>query len=112
MTTITITRDNNRRIGRFTVEGHAEYGEAGKDIVCASVSAITGTAIVGLEQFLGIKPTVNVDSKRGYLDCGITGRLTDRQVEDANVILETMILGLKDISKKYKKYLRVLDKEV
>lgn len=31
------------------VVGHAEYDEYGKDIVCAGVSAIVQTAILGLE---------------------------------------------------------------
>lgn len=31
------------------VVGHAEYDEYGKDIVCAGVSAIVQTALLGLE---------------------------------------------------------------
>lgn len=34
----------------LTIKGHANYAEHGQDIVCAGVSAIIQTAILGLEE--------------------------------------------------------------
>ena len=39
------TKDNKKYI---SIEGHAEYDEYGKDIVCASVSTIFQLAVMGL----------------------------------------------------------------
>lgn len=55
MTKITLTD------GHLTVEGHANYGEAGKDIVCAAVSTLTFT-------LLGSVETTESTFADGYVD--------------------------------------------
>jgi uncharacterized protein YsxB (DUF464 family) len=101
-------------IHQFIMEGHADYGSKGNDVVCASVSAITGAAIVGIERLLDLQPTIEVDEKRGYLNCVMPQHLSREWREKANVILETMVLGIKDIAtqSEYAKYIEVIDKEV
>lgn len=34
------------RKGKLTAQGHAGYGERGKDVVCAGISALTQTAAI------------------------------------------------------------------
>lgn len=46
MIKIYIKDDGNNRT--ITLNGHAEYDEKGKDIVCASVSTIFQLAVMGL----------------------------------------------------------------
>ena len=41
MITITMHRDKRDRYTGFTIKGHADYDEAGSDIVCAAVSALS-----------------------------------------------------------------------
>ena len=41
MITITMHRDKKHRYTGFTISGHADYDEAGSDIVCAAVSALS-----------------------------------------------------------------------
>jgi len=48
MIDITMYNDNNNF--ELSVEGHAEYAEIGKDIVCAGISAITSGVIKALER--------------------------------------------------------------
>lgn len=48
------------------VKGHAGYAPHGQDIVCAGVSAILQTAVLGLEALANSHPDhvrVNIDSK-------------------------------------------------
>ncbi|MGE5654134.1 MAG: ribosomal-processing cysteine protease Prp, partial [Bacillota bacterium] len=49
----------------FEVRGHAEYADAGEDIVCAGVSAVLQTAALALEQLFSIKPHLVV--KPGHM---------------------------------------------
>ena len=52
MTKITIYRNENREVERFSCSGHAGYAASGGDIVCASISVLvinTINAIEGLE---------------------------------------------------------------
>lgn len=112
MIRIIIRRDPKGYITEFIAEGHAGYKEKGEDIVCAGVSAITGTAIIGLERVIGIKPILETDTKKGYLRCKLPEDVPAEHLNAISIILETMVLSLKDISNQYKKFVKVLDKEV
>ncbi|HHX23220.1 MAG: ribosomal-processing cysteine protease Prp [Tepidanaerobacteraceae bacterium] len=81
------------------ISGHAQYAEYGKDIVCAGVSALTETAVLGLKNVVGIDPLVY--RKEGCLILKLPDNMTLEELEKAAIILETIFLGLKDISKDY-----------
>ena len=51
MITITMHRDKEYRYTGFTISGHADYAEEGSDIVCAAVSALSQTALLGLMEY-------------------------------------------------------------
>lgn len=110
MIVVSIKRKGNGRINAFMIDGHAGYDDIGKDIVCAGVSAVSGTAIIGLERLLGIRPDIRAE--KGKLKCSLPDSIPEHQMDSVNVILETMVLGLKDISDKYIDFVKVLDKEV
>lgn len=57
----------NGFLGGFTIEGHARYAERGKDIVCASVSVLARSAVIGLDRYT--KPSIEM--RDGYLDLTI-----------------------------------------
>ncbi|MDI6824591.1 MAG: ribosomal-processing cysteine protease Prp [Bacillota bacterium] len=87
----------HRRAGRvtgFRVRGHAGLAPRGHDIVCAAVSALTQAAVAGLEEHLGLRPTVRIEA--GRLDC----QLAPGEEEDprAQAILATMVLGLQGVA--------------
>ncbi|MGE5329375.1 MAG: ribosomal-processing cysteine protease Prp [Deltaproteobacteria bacterium] len=112
MIVVSIKRSKDGTIKDFAIDGHAGFDKAGKDIVCAGVSAVSGTAIIGLERLLDINPVITIDSEKGYLKCSIPDDISAEKSEYAQVILETMVLGIRDISEKYKKFIRLSDKEV
>jgi hypothetical protein len=101
----------NEFIYRFKVEGHSGYAESGKDIVCAGISAIVQTAVMGLNQFCG-EDFVDMDIKDGNMDCILQyDKLGSAELEKSNIIIKTMLLGLKSIEENYKKYLKVVENE-
>lgn len=110
MITVSIQRDQEGRITTFTVSGHADYGEHGQDIVCAGVSAIVQTAILGLQEYLRIDCAGS--QKSGLIVCELPfiGPELRRSVD---AILETMLLGLTAIASAYAGYVQIHDsKEV
>lgn len=109
MINIKVVRDEEGFIWEFTVSGHAGFDEHGKDIVCAAVSAIGYNALNALNQIVGIK---NYAQKDGYLKCIVPKELSEEKKHDTRIILETIILGFKQIALSYKDYVLVLDKEV
>lgn len=97
MITIALHRNKEFRLTGFEISGHSGYGEAGSDIVCAAVSALAQTALLGL-----------LDYDEQHVQYEISdGALTVRVMKDGVVpqaILHTMELGLKEISKQYSEY--------
>ena len=86
----------------FIVTGHAEYGSHGMDIVCAAVSAITQTAVLGLQEFSNVKKNV----KPGYMMVEITTK------NDASrIIVDTMVGGLLQIERQYPNHIQVWRKK-
>lgn len=103
MIQISIYRDKTGRIRRFVAQGHSGYAPHGEDIVCAAVSALVQTAVLGLEGLTQITPGVVVED--GNLDCQISGCGGDNIKVDA--ILETMLLGLQAIEADYPAFVSI-----
>lgn len=109
MTTVTIFRSSGRLAG-FEAEGHAGDAEAGENIVCAAISAITQTAVLGLGQYLGITGACEISD--GYLYYMLPDDLSDETIRDAETIIGTMALGLNSIAETNGDYISIIEREV
>lgn len=78
------------RIEELRVQGHAETGAYGEDLVCAAASAIVQTALLGLRQVAGAPPAERLAEG----DVLWRGRTNDL----GQAILETCVIGLQDIA--------------
>lgn len=107
MIRVRIERERGGRITGFTVRGHAGYADRGQDIVCAGVTAVVFTALEGLKAVAGVPHTVRQDGRRGYVECRLGEGASEEQAARAQTILETMVLGLRDIEKDYAGHVRV-----
>lgn len=100
-----VWRDGEKRILRFLLSGHAGYGHEGEDIVCAAVSALTISAVNGLEHFMKQPP--RAEDADGRLECTIQAE-NEEELEQAQWILQTMVLGLEEIRHVYgSQYLKI-----
>jgi len=64
MTIVTFT-DNEKSEYALEVKGHAEYGEEGKDIVCAGLSTLFYTVAAVLEDNKKMLKTLNYEMEKG-----------------------------------------------
>ena len=103
MITVTICRSENDITG-FTVDGHANFKPPGEDIVCSAVSVLTQAALLGLAQHILIDYSIS----EGHMECRLP-ELDEVDKIRAEAILETMLLGLKNIEKNYPGYVEVMD---
>ena len=55
MLDVTFYRDGRQRLSSLFARGHANFAEAGEDIICAAVSAILQAARLGLESYAKIE---------------------------------------------------------
>ena len=101
MTKVSFYRNDNGHIIAFEVKGHAQAGEKGYDIVCAAISALAQTAVLGLVKHA--KAKVDYSIKSGFLKC----QLKQETNEKTDAILETLLLGLIEIQGVYKENLKI-----
>ncbi|MBZ4687265.1 MAG: uncharacterized protein PWQ96_126 [Clostridia bacterium] len=93
----------------FQVQGHSGYSEQGSDIVCSGISAITQSAVMGLQYYFD--ESVEVKVKEGFLKCNLVlDKLSEAELEKVEVIIQTMLLGLESIKEEYKGYLNIVKK--
>ena len=94
MTVVNIIRKGGH-IVRVECDGHTGYGVEGEDIVCAALSSVVQTALLGLLSVAAI----GVDYKRdkGILKIALPDGLDWDQRKAADIILETMLLGVADL---------------
>ena len=101
MITISLQYDDQNQLCGFTTTGHADYSEAGSDIVCAAVSALSQTALLGLMQYASQDVPYEVND--GFLSVQVP-----KPCEASQIILGTMVAGLEQIVRQYGEYV-VLD---
>ncbi|MDD4801793.1 MAG: ribosomal-processing cysteine protease Prp [Syntrophomonas sp.] len=104
MVQIKVMYDGGTIIG-FRVQGHAGYETSGNDIYCSGVSAITGTALIGLQKHLSQPPYYEV--RDGWMECRLPD-LDAKDIDKAQIILSTMEAGLVSLQDNYPQYIKVL----
>lgn len=91
----------------FVIEGHAGAADPEQyDLVCAGVSVLAQTALLGLDAYLSSKPTWKIEDD-GYMECWLPCNLSPEEMEKAQVIIHTMELGLCSMEESYGQYLKV-----
>lgn len=110
MIKVLIVRDKTGLIRRISVKGHSGYDEAGKDIVCAAVSAVAYTAAGAMEDLVGIKGFWR--EKDGKMEIRLPRDIGEESRKTAGIILETAAIGFKQIQLGYEDFVSVTDEEV
>ena len=91
------------------VAGHANMADAGFDIVCASVSVLVINTLNSIEMFLD--DDLTVEAKEGE-DNYIHAEFATEQSEGCKLLLDSLMLGLSQITKEYSDYISLDTKEV
>ena len=103
MTNIKFYYNANKIIG-FECDGHSGYAESGSDIVCASISALTGACHLGLTEVLGLNVDFKRNLKKGYFSL-ILNKTED--IEKAQVLFKTLMLSITEIEKEYSEFVKI-----
>ena len=107
MTHVTLIRDRSGLVG-FEAKGHTGYADEGSDIVCSAVSALTQTAALGINEVLKIQTALDITEANMYLM--LPADISDQDCEKAQIILETMALGLRSIAATYGDYIKISER--
>ncbi|MBP2625984.1 MAG: hypothetical protein H6Q68_695 [Firmicutes bacterium] len=104
MIKIEIVRNSDQAMVGFSVTGHANTAPHGQDIVCAGISALTQTAVLGLDRQL--KKKIHLKIASGNLKMN----LLDKPDALTNAVLETMLIGLTEIGNLNPQSVRILER--
>lgn len=114
MIRVTMLRKDGRTVG-FESAGHAGCGEAGEDIVCSAVSALTQTCLLGLTDVAGFRLgetlAYEIGGQNG-ITCILSGDTDEEQQEKAELLFLTMEAGLNSIRESYRKAIKISHREV
>jgi hypothetical protein len=105
MLKVHIYRDSEKKINKYEAFGHCNFEEAGKDIVCAAASVLLQVSILGLNKYCGLTPEFNISS--GKLSCLLPSIDDPIKIREVQAVLETMVIGLKEIKNKYPGYIKL-----
>ena len=110
MINITIYTDEKQECVGFNAINHAGYAIAGQDIVCAAVSMMLINTMNAIEQFTDDETLVVSNEDDGLIDY----RFDDEPCHDSRLLLNAMILGLKELAydQNYEDYIKITFKEV
>lgn len=93
----------------FNINGHAEYDYEGYDIVCSAISALCITFANGITEV--VKVNAKISEHDGYVDLNLDNQ-TREQIKTCQVLMETMLLGIKCIEDSYGDYIKLEVEEV
>ncbi len=105
MTIVKVTRKNGHVVS-LRADGHTGYGAEGEDIVCAALSSVIQTAVLGLMRVAGINVGFEADAEGGVLDLVIP-ELSDEDRHNADMILDTMLCGIADLHEGYSDFIEL-----
>lgn len=91
------------------LNGHAGFADEGYDMVCSAVSAVSLTIANGITEVLKVNPKISV--KDGFLNIDLK-YLSKEDKDRCQILLETMLIGLKSIEMNYRDYISVEIEEV
>ena len=111
MTKVTIYKNVKNECVGFQVCEHAGYAEEGSDIVCAGISALVITTENALCQLLKLSPTER-GGEDGFLEVLLPEKMTEAQMHDAQLLMNTLHIGLENIAQAYPDYVRLTVRKV
>ena len=107
MTKVEIFRKNGNIIG-YKASGHSGYSEQGSDIICSAISTSLQMTLIGIQEVLKLKVDFNIND--GFLDVDLKNISQDKLTQ-TNILTEAMAIFLKELTKQYPKYIRLVEKE-
>ena len=109
--TVAFFRRADGTLTGYRAQGHTGYAEAGSDIVCAAVSALTQSTLNGLKNVLGAPIMFEIDDQAAFLEARLTPEATEAQVRQAQLLLVTLLEGLQAVERSYPQNVRIFFEE-
>ena len=88
----------------ISVDGHAEYDDKGKDIVCSAVTVLTFNLVNAIEALT--EDSIEVDyqeEKKGHMKIGFKNLS-----EQGKLLVDSFFIGISEVSRAYPDYVQII----
>lgn len=102
MIEVLINRNSKGEVYGFKVSNH------GDPLVCAAVSILTFNTVNSIEEFTDVRFSVDM-GENGYMEFALEDTKNDAGNHDVNLLLNSLVLGLKGIELDYNNDIKVFD---
>ncbi|WP_203361610.1 ribosomal-processing cysteine protease Prp [Bacillus sp. REN10] len=107
MIRVNISKLPSGKISSFTMKGHAEFAEHGKDLVCAAATAVSFGALNAILSLTEADLQIDQGKEGGFLRCVVPENLSESEQEKVQLLLEGMIVSLQTIERDYGEYIKI-----
>jgi len=106
MTKVVFYRQGGRIVKVKSI-GHTGYADAGQDIVCSALSTVIQTGVLGIQQVIMVDGKYEVNAKKAELSFELPEDLDEAIWHDTQVIMNTMLLAVKDLANGYPDFIKM-----
>jgi len=106
MTNVTVYKPNDKFLS-VEISGHTGYSESGSDIVCAAISTLAQSTLLGLKKVVGLKIKEIKNEKKGYLSFRLPEIMSETQEVQAYCLTDTFEESLKDLVSGYPEFIQM-----
>lgn len=103
MITVDVSINEDGKVTDVIMDGHANHGEYGHDIVCAGASAVLFGSVNAILGLTSEKPDIDYEDDGGHFHI----RSVDTNNEQAQLILQAMLVSLQTIEDEYNENIRL-----
>lgn len=89
----------------FECSGHTGFDINGKDILCATISGLTQSIVLGLKDVCKINIKFKRQERSGYILVELPKNINDNQLDKSQVLFKTLYLSIKDLCEGYSNYI-------
>lgn len=110
-----IYRDKDNYIKKYTIEGHANYDDYGRDIVCAAISVLSQTTLLSLVEVCGVDENTirySIDEEIGFIDVELPKSIEKFKLDKTQILLESLVVGINSVIESYPEYVALKNGEV
>ena len=106
MTDVVFFKKDNM-ICAYECSGHTGYGNRGYDIVCSALSSIIQSCALGLRDVVKAPIKIDRNDEEGYFKVVLLDNMSKDKRDKSQILLETLLLSVKDLAKNYSKYIKL-----
>ncbi len=110
MIEIKIFSDSLGNIKKYNIRGHADFAPYGEDIICAAISVLSQTTLIGLVEILQLGKNevfYKIDENTGYLNVELKNIEGESVLKDTQILLQTFKLGVESIQGNYPESVKI-----